>query len=252
MSTTDAEIDALLAGGGHGRVDEQRFVDVGQLQAYRQGRLSQPESEDVERLLLESEKARDLLAELATPVPEAVADWAAAQLAPRAPSAASAGRRWPAYAGGVVALAAALLMFALWPGAADLPTYRLVESAGGIQETRGDLKTSKTYGPDGRVRLTVVPSEERPGTVSAPKVRVFVSAAGSPLRAVTMNVTTRDGAVRLEADARDLFTSPGEKRVWVALAAEEARLDAAGKSAATARSMPGVRWVEVSLRYRDP
>ncbi len=244
MAHADSEIDALLSAAGPDPDDAQRFVDVGRLRAFRDGRLEAAEAAEVEALLVESPKARDLLAELATPVPQHVTGWAENQLAP-----AQTRRVWP-YAGGLVALAAASVLFLLWPGASIPVEYRLADVAGGVQAKRADVVRSRTYGRDGRVRLTLVPASEAGAPEMAPHVRVFLSAAGGRLTRADMEVTERDAALRLEAGAHRLFGLPGPKLMLIGLAHDAARLEqAAGRTIDEARALDGVRWVEVGMSY---
>ena len=187
----------------------------------------------MEALLVASPRARGMLSTLAEPLPE--------EVKARAVAAALPARRWPWAAG--LALAAGLTVFLLLPPQVVAPDYQLSSVAGDLQSLRGPEARSRVFGPGSRLRLVVTPRTPRSDT---PPIRLFVEARGV-LRPAAAKTTPRDGAVRVEAEAADLFTEAGSYRLWLALGplpeTPPTRPD-------EARALEAVQWLTVAVEFR--
>src|SRR5688572_7916912 len=99
--SSDESIDAALRQVAE-RPRAEEAVDDGLLLAYRQGRLSEEKSAELEALLARDPEARALLAELSKPIDRGLVD--------QLQHARSSRRRWPMIAGALAAAAAAALV----------------------------------------------------------------------------------------------------------------------------------------------
>ena len=242
----DADLDALLSTAPADEAEED-FVDAGRLLAWRAGRLSEPEAAEVEALLVASPRARGMLSALAEPLPE--------EVKVRAVAAALPARRWPWAAG--VALAAGLTVFLLLPQQLPLSihtdepsnavssAYQLSLVSGGSQSHRGKKAPSRArlFRPNSRVRLVATPHPPRP---DAPPVWLLVETGGA-LRLVSARITPRDGAVRVEAEATDLFTEDGKYTLWLGLGLLP---DTPPTRPDEATALEGVQWLTVPVEFR--
>lgn len=237
----DPELDALLRSVPMNTAET--LPDPGDIVAYHQGRLSAERAAAVEADIAGSAFARDLLAGLAQPVPDALADWAVSAIPHR-----RRGRRW-AVAG--LALAAAVALAVLGPnlmrGPVEAPdAYAVTAFEGGRAEVRSEpaADAPRVFAAGDTLRVYVAPTvgDARPATAAA----LFV-VRGGVLRPLPAAVTPMDGAFRVEARADALFEGPGtfDLRVALALGAETLEhVDGAAPGA-----VDGVRFVPLTVRY---
>lgn len=227
----DAALDARLRAASArapmgGDADDAAHVDDGVLLALVAGRLTDDAAVGVEAHLVSCADCRDLLAELARPVPEASLS-AALGAFPTAPPAASS-RRYVARIIGVVGVLAAAVLLAVGVGGPKshpdfdwVAGYRAEALVGGVQGVRTAaerLPESRDFLPDSDVRWVIRAQDTTPAAAAS----VFVGPAGGALRRVEAALELgTDGTLALRALGADLLgPEPGEKLLVVAVGRE--------------------------------
>lgn len=259
----DARIDAIARGafarrvdpGGAGPPDGAPSIDPARLLAWRAGALPPEEAERIEAALADDPEARALLRELAEPTPAFLQQWAIRE------SRRAMGRtatRWVAPIAGL-ALAAAVVVFALLPGRIEPPAYRIDAVRGmhaPIRGAEGPAPDRAVVDPESVLVLALAPDAPR---ATAPPALAFAQSPDGRLRAVDASALSagEGGALRFEAPVVDLFgRSFGARTLWIALGGEGVTVDALraldGAPLHDAReAVGGVRWLAVELMYRE-
>lgn len=235
---TDEGLDAMLRALPY--PDSDRVFDDALLHRYRRGELDEQSKARVEQLLLDSPRARAVLAEAIHPVDEALIERLEKVVAP-AESASSTVTRW-GFAAVAVALAASLLALVLRPTRHDFaPQYGVAAVGGRVQDVRdapeaglggvGPLR----FVPDGRVKIVLQPQAGHSG--GTPEATVFRVGDDGRLMAVqNVGIERGQGGIRIQGRARDLlgggfgsrrlhvvFTPDGEQPVVSGRTPDEAR-----------------------------
>ena len=230
-------------------------VNPAELDALRRGALSETAAAALEARLARDPQGRAQLAELATPLPEGLVDWAVAHgPAPRR-------RRTGIWAGAALAAAALIAVAVVELGPTGdgpaLPRYALDGPRGGVRITRSDDAAASTvFAPQTLLSLVLRP-DESPGD-PPPSIRLFAAPGGGRLLPVEGADIARGatGAVRIEGPAgRLLGATPGPYTLVVVVIRDAARLgDLAGRTLVEARTLvPEARWFAVDVELRaDP
>lgn len=234
----DAALDAQLraASARRGAPAVAAHVDDRDLLALVAGRLPEDAAAGIDAHLAGCADCRDLLAELARPVPESRLT-AAAGAFPVAPPAASPRRTVARTVGILGVLAAAVLLAVGVGGPKQHPDFDWVAGfqadalEGGVQTVRTDAKTlpeSRDFRAESTLTWVIRAHEAAPASV----VSVFVGPAAGALHRVDVAPKRGDGGtLALVAPARELLgPAPGEKLLVVAVG--PVAIDLEGKTAA--------------------
>ena len=239
---TDDELDRLLKAVPQAPTHDSSPLDEGRLLAWRAGRLSDADAEQVERRLANDAEARALLRELSLGSTPGEVDEVMGAVRPRAKVLPF---RRPAalVAGALTALAAALALFVT--RAPSLPAYQL-EVEGGVADTRSDVAKGAVLLPDSRLVIRL-----RAAAATNTKVTLGVyreTAAGLLERVQGGELAARDGSFEFVIEGQRLLLTSGRHRVWVHVARDESALRAAEGTMPS----PGAQWWLLETELRAP
>lgn len=216
---TDEQLDASLAQMPFPDVD--REFDDGLLHRYRHGELDEATASRVERLLLESPRARAVLAEAARPVDEHLLLRLEPIVTTRTDEGSIANRL--GIVAVAIALAASVVAVVMRPVAPDFaPRLGLTSVAGQVQEVRsGDLDglpdSTPQFVPDAQMKLVLRPLEGNAGGI--PDIAIYrIGPDGRLVRVTEATLTPGPGGVRITGRAGDVLGGqPGTRRLHLVL-----------------------------------
>ena len=234
--------------------------DDGRLQSWRARRLPEPDAAAVAAHLTACAACRDLLAELALPVPAETRRRALAAF----PQSQVRRRMTLRVAAGVGALAAAAGLVAIvWQGGqgrrggepVPWPVHALEGPTGGLREVRSTTKASRRFDANSRFELVLRPLV--PAKKGAMPVAAFTARQGGPLAAVPTECLIREpnGIALVSCPARRILgQGPGPYTVLIVgglAAAETPTLIGLPRDAALGR-LAGLPIWEVSAVLLGP
>lgn len=239
---TDDDLDRLLKAVPQAPAHDTSPLDEGKLLAWRDGRLSEADAEQVERRLANDAEARALLRELSLGSTASEVDEVMGAVRPRAKVLPL--RRPAALVTGVItALAAAVALFVT--RSPSLPTYQL-EVEGGVADTRSDVANGAVVLPESRLVIRL-----RAAAATDTKVALGVyreTVEGRLERVQGGALAARDGSFEFVIDGQRLLVTPGRHRVWLHVARDEAALRAAEGTVPSA----GTQWWLLDTELRAP
>lgn len=247
---TDEQLDAELA-----RLpfpDSERPFDDGLLHRYRQGQLDEAATARVEQLLLQSGRARAVLAEAAAPVDEALLKRLEAIAVPPAEEATVATR--VGLVAVAIALAASVVAWVTRPATPDFaPRMELVRMSGQVQDVRsgdGALPAKPIYVPDARVKLVIGPHGDNIGAL--PEVAAYHIDRDENMVPVRARITRGETGVRIEGRAGTLFgEAPGDYELHLVFWPPGTARNLIGRSADDARAaVCGSCWMTIDGEIR--
>lgn len=269
--TTDEQLDALARALGPLAPPPDDEPDLALLLAYRAGTLGdEAEVARAEATLAADPAARAFLEDLGVApseldVARRVREGLAAVGAAQATRAAGGGgevvplrrRRWLAPTVTLLAMAAAVLVFALRPrpdAVPDPPAFSVTRHVGTVKEMRGDEspEPAAVYAVYRAAQLEL--KLETQGEPETPlHARAFVDGPdGALVAASVQGVMDDSGAWSLELPAPTLFGDRyGPRALHVAFSTDPARLDGLEGTRPTADDNDGVRWVTLPFEYRE-
>ncbi len=237
---TDEGLDAMLSALPYPDID--RGFDDALLHRYRRGELDDDGRAKVEQLLLDSPRARAVLAEAARPVDEALLSRLERVVSPNDNTNPTV-TRW-----GFIAVAAALVAsvvgLMLRPSTPDFaPAYGVATVGGTIKEVRDENGLEPGLGligplrftPDGRLEVLLQPLEGHSG--GTPSVHVFhVDADGRLVPVHDVGIDRGPGGIRIQGKASDLLGDGlGPRQMHVVFTPEGTPSEVAGRPASAAR-----------------
>lgn len=239
---TDAQLEGELNRLPYPEVD--RDFDDAVLHRYRRGDLDEAEIVQMEKLLLDSPRARAVLAESARTVDPALLQSLESVVTPAGASGTVAPR--VGLVAVVVALAASVLALVLRPTDPGFaPRLGISDVAGHVKDTRAadapaeerTLVDTPQYVPDGQLEIVLRAREGNAGGI--PDVTLYRVGPDGRLVAAPGEVRSGNAGLRIEARAGDMLgETPGIRRLHMVLSSsEEERPDMTGKSPEEGRAL---------------
>jgi len=247
---TDEQLDAELARLPF--ADADRGFDDALLHRYRRGELDDTATAKIEQTLLQSRRARGVLAEASRPVDDALMGRLEAVIVPPSDEGTVATRVGLVTV--TIALAASVVAWVMRPATPDFaPRLEVARMAGHVQDVRsGDdsLPEKPAYVPDARVKLVLSPHDDNIGEL--PEVSTYrVDRDGNIIR-VESKVTRGETGIRIEGRAGDLFgEAAGDYALHLAFWPPGASRNLSGRSADDARAaVCGSCWMTLNAEIK--